>query len=107
MGVLAVLYALQLGRRPVMRGAGRSRAVRVVVDEKGLLETIEGVESFAPWASVVSYRVWEERVFVRLKSEMLATVPRCSLQEGSSSVDDLIALLRERGVPEVPARPIS
>ena len=51
------------------------KTVRLAVREDGIVETVEGIVSFAPWASVVSYVVFRGNLFIQLKAGLWALIP--------------------------------
>lgn len=86
-----------------LRSSFRSHAprpARLEVSEEGLREIDSGVESFAPWASVRSYRVGKQYVEIELTNTLYAYVPRRGLSPSSSSWADLASVLEKRGVPQ-------
>lgn len=84
-----------------LRSSFRSHAprpVRLEVSEDGLRESDAGVESFAPWASVRSYRVGKRFVEIELSNRLHAYVPSLRLSPSSSNWADLLATLEKRGI---------
>jgi hypothetical protein len=77
-----------------------TRHVRLVADERGLRETIDEIESFAPWTAVRTFTVFQDVLFIELKGRLWAMIPRYGLERSSASVEQLIALLRAKGVVE-------
>lgn len=95
-------------RRAAMRSAAglrEEKQVRLVVDEAGLHETVEGIESFAPWSSVLSFGIHDEVLLVQLKGGLWALIPNYALKQPSASVEELVAELKRRGVRERAAVP--
>jgi len=76
------------------------RAHRLEVTDDGLRESVEGIVSFAPWASVISFGVFRDVLFIQLSAGLWAMVPCYAIREGSATIEQLIAELRARGVPE-------
>jgi len=80
---------------------GATKQIRLRVDDKGLHETVDGmVESFAPWAAVKSFALVGEHLLIELAGDLWANVPRSAVAQGDKAFDDVVALLRSRGVPE-------
>ena len=77
--------------------------IRLEVRDDGLHETVEGIESFAPWTSVKSFTLYRDRLFIELAASLWAIVPRGSVSPTPTAMDDLIRVLRDRGVRESPA----
>ena len=91
-----------------LRSSFRSHAprpVRIEFSEDGLREFDSGMESFAPWASVRSYRVDRRFVEIELNNHLFAYVPSRRLSPSSSRWDDLVALLETRGIPRAGLSP--
>jgi hypothetical protein len=74
--------------------------VRLVADERGLHETADGIDSFAPWTSVRSFALFEDVLFIELSARLWALVPRYGLQKSSASIEQLVELLRAKGIVE-------
>jgi hypothetical protein len=84
-----------------MRSSFRShppRSIRLEVSDEGLREFDSGVESFAPWASVRSFRMDRRFLEIELSKGLYAYVPRLKLSPASSRQEDLVAMLKTRGV---------
>jgi len=89
--------------RQVSRGSARKH-IRLRLDEQGLHETVEGaVESFAPWDAVRSFAVFEGHLFVELAGDLWANVPRATVAEGDAAFEEVVQILRNRGVAEQPS----
>lgn len=76
--------------------------IRLEVREDGLHETLEGIESYVPWTSVKSFTLFRDTIFIELAAGLWAIVPRGSVSLGSATVDDLIRVLRDKGIEESP-----
>jgi len=76
--------------------------VRLEVREDGLHETVEGIESFVPWKSVKSFTIHRDAVFIELTANLWAIVPRSSVRPAPTAIDDLLRVLRDRGIKESP-----
>lgn len=87
------------GMRPSFRSQV-PRPIRLEVSDEGLREFDSGVESFAPWASVRSFRVDRRFIEVELSNNLYAYVPARRLSPASSSREDLLAMLEKQGVAE-------
>ena len=86
-----------------LRSSFRSHAprpVRLEISEEGLRESDSGVESFAPWASVRSYRMGKQFVEIELSNNLYAYVPSLRLSPASSSWADLVITLEQRDIPQ-------
>jgi hypothetical protein len=82
---------------------GKKTQIHLRVDEEGMHETIDGqIESFAPWSAFRRSHVTDEYVFIELAGELWANIPRSSVVQGADAVDELVAILRSRGVPDRP-----
>jgi len=44
--------------------------IRLEVQEDGLHETVDGIESFAPWSSVKGFTVFRETLFIELAASL-------------------------------------
>ncbi len=76
--------------------------IRLEVQEDGLHETLDGIQSFVPWSAVKAFTVFRDTLFIELAASLWAIVPRNSVSPGPTAVDDLIRILRDRGVKESP-----
>lgn len=76
--------------------------ITLEVQEDGLHETLDGIESFVPWSAVKSFTVYRDTLFIELAASLWAIIPRSSVSLGSTAVDDLIRILREKGIAESP-----
>ncbi len=85
------------GLRPSFRSHA-PRPVRLEISEEGLRESDSGVESFAPWAYVRSYRMGKQFVEIELSNNLYAYVPSQRLSPASSSWADLVTMLEQRGI---------
>ncbi|RQO83627.1 hypothetical protein [Acidovorax sp. FJL06] len=84
-----------------MRSSFRShppRTIRLEVSDEGLREFDAGIESFAPWASVRSFRLARRFVEIELSNNLYAYVPDQRLSPASSRREDLVAMLEKQGV---------
>ncbi len=52
------------------------KSVHLVVREDGIVETVEGIVSFVPWASVVNYAVFKNNLLIQLKANLWALIPK-------------------------------
>ena len=77
-----------------------TKSVKLKVDNNGLLENDAGVESFAPWHSIERFFMNQDILFIELKSSLWAIISKQTLSSSSSSLDDLIIIMRENGVIE-------
>ncbi len=74
--------------------------IRLMVEEDGLHETVEGIESFVPWGSVKGFRILRDTLFIELTGGLWSIVPRGSVSTNPADYDALIAVLRSKGIPE-------
>lgn len=84
-----------------MRSSFRShppRTIRLEVSDEGLREFDSGIESFAPWASVRSYRQGKRFVEIELSNNLHAYVPGQRLSPASSRWEELLEILERQGV---------
>jgi len=103
--VAAVPYSRVWRRwaRQVSRGSARKH-VCLRLDERGLHETVEGaVESFAPWSAIRSFAVVDDHLLVELAGDLWANVPRATVVEGDAAFEEIVQILRARGVAEHPS----
>lgn len=93
-----------LGMRPSFR-SHPPRSIRLEVSDEGLREFDSGIESFAPWASVRSFRADRRFIEIELSNNLYAYVPVRRLSPASSSREDLLAMLEKQGVAQQAPRP--
>jgi len=89
--------------RRALENSLRSRSepqIRLEVKDDGLYETVDGIEGFAPWSSVKSYVLFRDILFIALSANLWAIIPQRSISSTSASLDDLIRILRDRGVKD-------
>jgi hypothetical protein len=79
--------------------------IRLEVNNDGLHETMDGIESFVPWASVKGFTIFRNTLFIELAAGLCAIVPYASVST-PTDVDALIKLLRDRGIEESPNQPV-
>ena len=77
--------------------------IKLEVHEDGLHETVEGIRSFVPWSSVKRFTLYRDTLFIELAAGLWAIIPRGSVKNGPTALDDLTRELRERGIEEHPA----
>ena len=86
---------------PLAERSIRRRDVRLIIDDAGLHEEVEGIRSFAPWQAVKSYARVNDVLLVELAADLWALIPAVAfLGEGAASEGDVIAVLNARGVHE-------
>lgn len=77
-----------------------SRDVRLVVDDDGLKESSDGIESFAPWRVVRSFADVDQTLLLRLGAGMWAAIPQAAFAAtGDGSLEAFRAMLVRRGIP--------
>ena len=76
--------------------------IRLEVREDGLHESAEGIESFVPWSSVKGFTTHRDTVFIELTAGLWAIVPSNSVRPDKKAVEDLLSVLRGRGIKETP-----
>ena len=82
---------------------GASKRIRLRICDEGLHETIEEqVESFVPWPAVLGFYLIEDHLLIQLAGDLWANVPRLAVTQGDAAFDEFVALLRSRGVSELP-----
>lgn len=106
-GLSSVLQSVPFARRywaAVERSlaARPETTIRLKVGEDGMHESVDGIESFAPWTSVKRFTLFRDTLFIELAAGLCAIVPRSSVSE-PTSLDALIQLLRDRGIAESPS----
>jgi hypothetical protein len=74
--------------------------IKLEIREDGLFETEEGIESFVPWTSVKSYTLFSDTLFINLSAGLCAIIPRPSVTPNPSAVDEVIRILKGKGIPE-------
>ena len=85
-------------RSAVLRGV---KKIRLRIDEEGLHETVEDqIKSFAPWSACVRFAVVDDHLFIELAGDLWANIPRSSVAQGEAAFDEVLAILRARGIPE-------
>lgn len=77
--------------------------IKLEINDSGLFETEEGIESFVPWSSVKSYTLFSDTLFINLSAGLCAIVPRHSVTPNPSAVDEVIRLLQDKEITEVKA----
>ena len=70
------------------------------VQEDGLQETVEGIKSFCPWASIHHFQLFQDVLFISLASNLWAIVPSRFLAQSESSLADLMSVLRAHNIEE-------
>lgn len=71
----------------------------LVVDDVDIREDVAGVESFAPWSSVVSFFATDRLIGINPSSGQAARVSVRNLDANSSDTAALVAQLESRGIP--------
>jgi hypothetical protein len=77
-----------------------TRRVRLEISEDGIREFTSDVECFAPWRAVKGFAKYQETLFIELADGKSALVPSKSLSDESSSIEDVIAVLKKIGIRE-------
>jgi len=70
------------------------------IKEDGLHETMDGIKSFCPWASIRYFQIFREVVFISLASDLWAIIPSRFLTQSGFSLSDLRNVLRAHNVNE-------
>lgn len=76
--------------------AGPRRDIELEVLDKGLLERASGVESFAPWDSILRHLVVDDALLIELRSGGWAVIPKSTVDDQSALLT-LIKTLEEQG----------
>ncbi len=85
-------------RSSVLRGA---KKIRLRLDDEGLHETVEDqIQSFAPWSAFRRFALVDEHLLIELAGDLWANIPRSSVAQGNAAFEEVVALLRSRGIPE-------
>jgi hypothetical protein len=100
--LIAVFRFKRLYWQRVAAAVPLAKRLSIVVDDRGLHETDQGVESFAPWTAVLGYRIFTETLLISLANRQWALIPRATLSDGSGSLEELVDRLRQRDIMELP-----
>lgn len=76
----------------------KERHIELEFDQRGLTETESGVVSFCPWESVVSYSLYNEILFIELKSEDWAIIDPSAFSREGQSLEGIIAELKNQHI---------
>ncbi len=78
-----------------------TKQVCLLVDERGLHETVEDIESFAPWNAVKSYAILEENLFLELNAGLWSIIPLPALASLSGTAQtEFLELLHAKAIPQ-------
>ncbi|QIF02974.1 hypothetical protein [Roseimicrobium sp. ORNL1] len=111
--VVFAIYAYRQGPTPkrywslVRKSFGENRKLRVrfeVLDE-GLRQTVCDMQSFIPWSAIRGFVLFEGILFIQLASEGMTAVGRRNLVP-TSGIDDLMRVLKEYSIEELPQPPV-
>jgi hypothetical protein len=76
-----------------------ARDIELTIDARGLRESMEGIESFAPWSAVRSQAKFRDAYYLELAGGLWAIIPLEALRHVHPNVEQqLDALLREQGI---------
>jgi len=79
--------------------AQHEKGIVLTVTDEGITELCDDIESFVPWKAIVSYHHVDDRLFILLKSDQWAIIPKSEITEGAEYFDPLIERLAEKGIP--------
>lgn len=79
--------------------AQHEKEIVLTVTDEGVTELCDDIESFVPWKAIVSYHHVDDRLFILLKSDQWAIIPKSEITEGAEYFDPLIERLVEKGIP--------
>lgn len=82
--------------------AGEARQIRVEINEAGIREFDNHIESMCPWREVRHFTRHPKLLVITLSNGMATQVPDANLKAGSSSVEDLVAWLERQGIARKP-----
>ena len=77
-----------------------TKNVQLVVEDDGLHETVEGIKSYVPWSSIINFGIFKDVLFIKLNANLWAMIPRYGLDDTSATLDQLIEVLRKKGISE-------
>jgi len=80
-------------RRPI-------KQLRLIVTEDGLVDHDSGVESYAPWSAIKSFSFSHDVVAIDLVNSTCALIPKATLSPASPPIEELLKVLREKGIAE-------
>jgi hypothetical protein len=84
------------------------RRVTLLVDDRGILEKVEGIESFVPWVAVRSSVAAGQTLLIELKAGLWAIVPKSAFaQLGGTTYDQFLLALQSKAVPHRTIRDVS
>ena len=72
------------------------KSVHLIIDDAGLHETISGVQSFAPWASVLSLIQRADTVIIRLSSGSSSLIPTSAFHSGTVELSAFTEFVKTR-----------
>ena len=78
----------------------QEKEVQLIVDDNGIEENIGEIKSIVPWSSVLGYTFFKDILFIELSNNLWAVIPKNTLKEGSSSIDQVIEHLKRNDIPE-------
>jgi len=74
--------------------------ISLEVKAEGLVETVDGIESFCPWNSIEHYQMFKDVLFLSLKSNLWAIIPSSFLTEPGASMPELLGTLRSHSIKQ-------
>ena len=74
--------------------------ITLEIQEDGLHETVDGIKSFCPWASIQYFHVFKDVLFISLASNLWAIIPARFLTHSDSSLSHLLNALRAHNINE-------
>jgi len=77
-----------------------TRRHRLEISDRGLHETVEGIQSYVPWQSVLRFAIHRGVLLIELNGGLWAMVPSDSLFPSSGTLEQAVQELRKRGVLE-------
>jgi hypothetical protein len=76
--------------------------IELEVRDDGIHERMHGIESFVPWTSVRSFLRYRDTLFIALEASLWAIIPQRSLTADSAVLSDVVRVLGEKGIKEMP-----
>jgi hypothetical protein len=105
-GVIFYLVQAVPYRKIYDRSVGQAMRTRpekdIILEIKndGLVETVDGIESFCPWPSIKYFQIFQGDLFISLKANLWATVPARYLTAPDASMSELLNTLRAHNINE-------
>jgi hypothetical protein len=76
------------------------KTIRMEIRPDGLMEHVEGIESFCPWHSIKGFYLFRDTLFIELTASLWALIPSRTLSADSPRLAEVITLLKSKGITE-------